>query len=472
MRAARKAAPPRSRRAIKPDPIFGARPSHELQFLPAALEVIESPPPPLPRAAALAIVALLAAALAWASFGQVDIVATAPGRVVPAGGSKVVQPLEAATVTAIEVHDGMMVHQGDVLIELEPTEPLANRIRSSDELAAAELEAARLRTVALGATFNAPAGSDQKSAMIADREARAEIEDREAKLQGLADQITQRRAALEEAKGEVDRLTSLLPLAQSREKILQGLTDRGYGSSLQLIEAQEKAQDTAKSLEVQRRKLTELQAQIAVAERAYAEAKAESAKTSLGALAEAEVKAQSLGEELNKAVGRLKGRTLTAPVDGTVQELAIHTVGGVVTPGETLMRIAPANSPVEVEARLPNKDIGFVRTGMKAEIKVQTFPFTRYGLIGASVVSVSRDALTEPKSQDAGAGQAAANGGDDLHYLLRLRLTRDTMDVDGRQVPLTPGMMVTAEIKTGRRRVIDYVLSPLAKATDEAGHER
>jgi hemolysin D len=160
-------------------------------------------------------------------------------------------------------------------------------------------------------------------------------------------------------------------------------------------------------------------------------------------------------------------------VDGTVQELAIHTVGGVVTPGQTLMRIAPSSGPVEVEARLSNKDIGFVRTGMKAAIKVQTFPFTRYGLIDATVTSVSRDALTEPKAQDAAAGgQAAASTGDDLHYLLRLTLSRDSMDVDGRQVPLTPGMMVTAEIKTGRRRVIDYVLSPLAKATDEAGHER
>jgi hemolysin D len=456
---------------IKPDPIFGARPRHELEFLPAALEVIETPPPPLPRIAALVLVALLIAVLAWASFGKVDIVATAPGRLVPTGGSKVVQPLETGTVTAIHVHDGMSVHKGDVLVELEPTETVADRTRSGEEMLAAQLEAARLRTVALGAAFRAPSGSNPEAAKIAEREAGAEVQDREAKLQGLSDQISEHRAALEGVRAEIERLTTLLPLAEQRSKVYQSLTEQGYGSSLQLIEAKEKQQDTAKTLEIQRRRVPELQAQIATAERARAEAEANISKTALGALTDAEVKASSLTQESNKAIERVKDRTLVAPVDGTVQELAIHTVGGVVEPGQTLMRIAPAASQVEVEAKLANDDVGFVRAGMPAEIKVQTFPFTRYGLIPATVLTVSHDALTESKSSDStpNEGPSTAN---DLHYLMRLRLARDTMDVDGRTVRLTPGMMVSAEVKTGKRRVIDYVLSPLAKAAEEAGRER
>jgi hemolysin D len=191
----------------------------------------------------------------------------------------------------------------------------------------------------------------------------------------------------------------------------------------------------------------------------------------LASLAEAQVKAQSLTAELNKAVERLKDRTLVAPVDGTVQELAIHTVGGVVEPGQTLMRIAPSTSQVEVEARLANQDIGFVRAGMPAEVKVQTFPFTRYGLIHATVLSISQDALTETRPQDPSTGQTQSSAGD-LHYMIRLGLERDTMNIDGKTVTLTPGMMVTAEIKTGHRRVIEFVLSPLKKATQEAGRER
>ncbi|MDR3509641.1 MAG: HlyD family type I secretion periplasmic adaptor subunit [Caulobacteraceae bacterium] len=458
---------------VKADPIFGARPRHELEFLPAALEVIESPPPPLPRISALALVGLLITALTWATFGKVDVVATAPGRLVPNGGSKVVQPLEAGTVTAIRVHDGMTVRKGDVLVELEPTETLANRTRSGGELAAAQLEVARLRTVALGVPFKAPPNSDPDATMIAQRQARAEIEDREAKLQGLSDQISEHRAALEGVRAEVDRLKTLLPLAEQRSKVFQTLTDRGYGSTLQLIEAHEKQQDTAKMLEVQQRRIPELQAQIAAAQRARAQAEADASKASLAALTEAQVKAASLAEELNKAVERLKGRTLTAPADGAVQELAIHTVGGVVEPGQTLMRIAPAAGQVEVESKLANQDIGFVRTGMPAEVKVQTFPFTRYGVLHATVVSVSRDALTEAKTQDsASTDTSSSSSNDSLHYMMRLRLHQDTMNIDGKTVQLTPGMMVTAEIKTGRRRVIDFLVSPLAKAAEEAGRER
>ena len=458
--------------AIKPDPIFGSRPRHELEFLPAALEVIETPPPPLPRVAALALVALLLVTLAWACFSKVDVVATAPGRLVPTGGSKVVQPLETGTVTAIHVHDGMSVHKGDVLVELEPTEHLADRVRSNEALSAARLEAARLQTVALGAPFKAPAGSDPQAAQIAEREARAEIQDREAKLQGLSDQITEHRAALEGVRAEIERLRTLLPLAEQRTKVYQSISDQGYGSSLQLIDAQEKQQDTAKTLEIQRRRIAELQAQIASAERTRAQAEADISKTALAGLTDAKVKANALAQDFDKADERLKDRTLVAPVDGTVQELAIHTIGGVVEPGQTLMRIAPAASQVEVEARLANDDIGFVRAGMPAEIKVQTFPFTRYGLIKATVLSVSRDALAEStRPLDPTPGQTPPSN-DDLHYMVRLRLERDTMNIDGRAVTLTPGMMVLAEVQTGRRRVIDFVLSPLKKATSEAGRER
>jgi hemolysin D len=462
-----------ARTPVKADPIFGGRPRHELHFLPAALEVIDTPAPPLPRVAALCMVGLLAAVLAWSVLGKLDVVSTAPGRIVPAGGSKVVQPLETGTVTAIRVRDGMVVHKGDVLVELEPTSTLADQARTQGELSAQQLEVARLRAVALGEGFRAPVASDPRATAIARREAMAEIEDRQAKIQGLDHEIEQHRAALDEARAEIERLTTLLPLAEQRVKIFDGLQQRGFGTKIDLIEAQEKAADTKAQLEVQRRRVPELEAQIAAAQSAEVQARADAAKTSLSSLVEAQVKAGSLGEDLTKASDRLKDRTLVAPVDGTVQELAIHTIGGVVEPGQTLMRIAPLTGPVEVEARLSNKDVGFVRPGMRAEIKVETFPFTRYGLIEATVLSVSRDAVTEAaKPQDPAAPGGAAAEGDDLHYLLRLRMARDTMNIDGKTAPLTPGMLVTAEVLTGRRRVIDFVLSPLSRATREAGRER
>jgi hemolysin D len=458
----------------KPDPIFGARPRHELEFLPAALEVIETPPPPLPRVAALALTALLIAAIGWASFGQVDVVSTAPGRLVPAGGGKVVQPLETGTITAIHVRDGSVVKKGDVLIELEPADTQADVQRLQSELAAAQLEVARLRTVALGEPFRAPSGADPAAARIAERSAQESLEDRNAKVEGLGRQIEQHRAELSSAEAEVDRLAALAPIASHRTQVLQDLTSQGYGSSLQLIDAQEKQQDAIHTLETQRHRIPEIEAQIASTENQRAAASADDAKTNLAALTDAQVKAATVADDLEKARDRLKDRTLTAPVDGVVQELAVHTIGGVVEPGQTLMRVAPSGAGVEVEAKLSNKDIGFVRAGMPAEIKVETFPFTRYGVIHATVTNVSSDAIVETSPQPApaqGGGSPSAQP-EDLHYLVRLSLANATMNVDGRRVSLTPGMMVEAEIKTGKRRVIEFVLSPLAKATGEAGRER
>jgi hemolysin D len=165
-----------------------------------------------------------------------------------------------------------------------------------------------------------------------------------------------------------------------------------------------------------------------------------------------------------------------------VQQIAIHTVGGVVTPAQQLMVIVPADSHLEIEAMVPNKDIGFIAAGQPAEIKVDTFNFTKYGLLQGRVLSVSQDAIVRDKSSAAGSGTSAgadtspeaagAKGGQDLVYAARVSLDRTAMEVDGRMVNLAPGMAVTVEIKTGTRRVIEYLLSPLLRYRQEALRER
>jgi hemolysin D len=458
----------------KADAIFGGRPNEELEFLPAALEIVETPPPPLPRVMALTVTGLLLATIGWASLSQVDVVSTAGGQIVPAGGGKVIQPLETGTVKAIHVQDGQRVRKGEVLIEIDPVESRSDRDRLKGELAAARLDVARLRAVALGQVFTAPSGSDPAAAAIARRQAEAEITENAAKLASLDHQILQHKSELASARAEEQKLQALLPLSAQRTQAFATLDKQGFGSPLRMLEAQEKETDTEHSLEVQRKKAPGLEAGISATERQRAQAAAEAAKTSLAALSEAEVKAGSLANELSKAQERLGDRTLTAPVDGAVQELSIHTIGGVVEPGQTLLRVAPSGASVEIEAKLENKDIGFVRPGMPAQIKVETFPFTRYGLVHAKVLTVSSDALTEPpaapKNPDVGAPAAKTDQG--THYMVRLALLTDRIEVDGHHVRLTPGMAVTAEILTAKRRVISYVLSPLSKAMHEAGRER
>lgn len=448
--------------STKADPIFGGRPREELEFLPAALEVVETPAPPLPRMAALSLSGLLLATIAWACLGQVDIVSSAPGKLIPAGGGKVIQPLETATVSAIHVHDGDHVRRGEVLVELEPTETRSERDRLRGELASQQLEVARLQAVTLDKAFAGPVGVDMAAAAIARQEAAAERTELQEKLATLDRQIEQHHAEIAEADAEVARLQALLPIDQKSTAVFVALAKKGYGSTLQLLQAQEKQEDTSRQLDIQRRKAPELEAEIAALKRQRAETAAETAKTDLGDLADAQTKASSLQQQLAGAEEHLRTRTLTAPTDGSVQELSIHTIGGVVSPAQTLMRVAPAGVSVEVEAKLPNKDVGFVRAGMPVAVKVETFPFTRYGVIRGTVTSVSDDAISDKRP----------DGSEELTYLVRVRLTHDTMQIDGRTVRLAPGMAVTAEVKTGHRRVIEFVLSPLARAVHDAGRER
>jgi hemolysin D len=185
---------------------------------------------------------------------------------------------------------------------------------------------------------------------------------------------------------------------------------------------------------------------------------AETRRLALDSLDDAEKKIGVLAQELVKASSRSRLLTLTAPVEGTVQQLAVHTVGGVVTEAQALMVIVPRDEAVEVEAFVENKDIGFVNVGQRAAVKVETFPFTKYGTIEAEVTQVSNDAISDEKKG--------------LLYSMRARLAQATIRVEEKSVLLSPGMAVTVEIKTGKRRVIEYFLSPLLQYGDESLRER
>jgi len=193
-------------------------------------------------------------------------------------------------------------------------------------------------------------------------------------------------------------------------------------------------------------------------------------------LVDAERKAATLRQDLRRAEERSRRRILASPIDGVVQQLAIHTIGGVVTPAQEIMVVVPRDSVLQIEASVQNADIGFVREGQEAEIKVETFPFTKYGLVEGAVTQISRDAVASPPKQPASQNQQQAVP-DPLPpqgsvYSARVRMDRDAMMIDGRKVMLTPGMAVTVEVKTGSRRVIEYLLAPLLRYKQESLRER
>ena len=456
----------------------------ELAFLPAALEIIESPPSPIGRAIALLIMLFFCLALAWASLGSVDIVASAPGKIIPSGRTKVVQPFETGVVRAIHVRDGQMVQAGDALIELDPTMTEAERAHLHSDLIAEKLSIARLRAAAADGAdplsdFNPPADASQDIIATQRQLLIDQTAEHRAKLAALEDQKRQKEAERASIAATIEKIEAVLPVVQERTDIRKVLFDHQTGSKVNYLEALQVLIENRKELDVQKSRLREADAALAAATQARVQAEGEFRRTLFTDLAEAERKAAGLAHDLDKASERTRLQLLTAPVDGVVQQLAVHTIGGVVTPAQTLLVLVPLESHLEVEAMISNRDIGFVSAGQDAEIKVDTFNFTRYGLLHGHVLNVSTDAITRDRREEATRDGSPATEkstsepkGQELVYAARVALNRTQMQIEGKSVPLGPGMAVTVEIRTGTRRIISYLLSPLLKYQQESLRER
>jgi hemolysin D len=460
------------------------RENDELAFLPAALEIVETPPSPIGRAIGGTIVALFCLALTWAAFGQVDIVAFASGKIVPSGRVKLIQPFETGVVRVIHVHDGQSVKAGDVLIELDPTMTVAEAEHIRSDLIAAQLDIARLRSELSDSddpdsAFQPPAGASANQIAMERQFLLRQTEEYRAKLASLDGQRAQKAAERDTTAATIDKLEAEEPIITQRVDIRKSLADRELGSRITYLENLQQLTENQKDAAVQKSRLAEANAAVAAVTETRAQAVAEFHRALFGELAEAERKAAGLSGDLAKAEERTKLQVLTAPVDGVVQQLSIHTVGGVVTPAQQLAVVVPSDTVLEVDAMISNRDIGFVHIGQDAQIKIDTFNFTRYGLLHGQVLSVSQDAIVrdappDKTKEDRGGAEGASSEpkGQELSYAARVSLDQTQIQVDGALAKLSPGMAVTVEIKTGSRAVITYLLSPLLRHAHDSMHER
>ena len=437
---------------------------HEAQFLPAALELQESPVSPAPRIVAWLLMAFSLLAVIWAIFGKIDVVATAHGKIIPSEGSKVIQPIETAAVKSIRVVDGQFVRAGEVLVELDATMAMADTARTTNDLTTAKLQAARANALINAISTGKSPSVPKIDGVSVDRQVQeqrildGQYSEYQAKIVRIDAEITKREAELRSTQEIVRKLEQTVPIARQRAQDFKDLVDKNFISKHGYLEKEQVRIEQEGELAAQRSRLKELSAALLEAKGQRNAQIAETRRMALDSLNEAEQKTTTYGQELVKTETRGRLMTLTAPVDGTVQQLAVHTVGGVVTPAQALMVVVPKDKALEVEAFLENKDIGFVDAGQIAEVKIETFPFTKYGTIHASITHVSHDAINDEKRG--------------LIYSTRARLDRTTMQIEEKTVSLTPGMAVTVEIKIGKRRVIEYFLSPLMQYSSESLRER
>ncbi|GLS13354.1 HlyD family type I secretion periplasmic adaptor subunit [Hydrogenophaga electricum] len=437
---------------------------HEAAFLPAALALQETPVSPLPRVAMWLLVMFALLALLWSVWGRIDVVATAQGKFIPNDRTKVVQPFETASVKRIHVADGQAVKAGDLLVELDGESAGADVERLGLELEAALLQVSRGEAMLqwldgqADAVLARPPEVSEAAYLEGQRHFAGQAGEYAAKRARIAAEVAQREAERQSTLAGVRKLEQTLPIADQRAQNYRNLVAKNFVSKHGYLDREQIRIEQQADLNSQRSRVQELEAALQQARTRGQELQAETRRLSLDSIDEGRQRAAALRQEFRKATARLGLMRLVAPVDGTVQQLAIHTEGGVVTPAQALMVIVPHGANLEVEAFLENKDIGFVHEGQEAEIKVETFPYTKHGMAHAVVKSVSRDAINDEKRG--------------LVYVTRLQLVRSDIRANDRSVELVPGMAVSVEIKTGSRRVIEYFLSPLIRGAQESMRER
>ncbi len=436
------------------------------EFMPAAIEIEKTPASPIGRTILYAIVLLFAIAVLWATFGKIDIVAVAQGKVIPSERVKIIQPLETAVIHLIHVEEGQAVKAGDPLVTLNTTITEADVRRFRREWQGTALK--RIRLTALGNWF-ASADTDPLSLESDNPELTPhlgaqrslltqEVAELQASLENIQQESRRLIAEKEMVNAEVRKNRRLLEVLNERVAAYDQLQQKGTGSRMDYLEVKQEQIEVEQNVSVELARINQLKASIRANDSKREMMISERYKLTLQELQELTVQEAVLREELLKAEQRSSNYLLKAPIDGTVQELAVTTIGGVVTPAQEIMKIVPESSAVEVEARFLNKDIGFIYPGQLAEIKVDTFNFTKYGVVDAELSDISGDAI-----QDEQLG---------LVYKARLIPSESALQVGEKLVNLAPGMTVTAEVKTGQRRVIEFFLSPLLRYKQESLGER
>lgn len=450
----------------------------EHEFLPAALEIMEKPPSPGLRILMLLLCGLFTIGLLWSFIGRIDVVAVATGRTLPIANVKVIQPIELGVVRAIHVRNGQRVRRGQLLIELDQTTAAGQESQATQGLLAANVVRARNNALLAHlqgrpAVFQAPAGTAPEVAATQAELVRSKVAEYESERRSLLQSQAERTAELGGVQAEIAKLRQTLPLMERQLEARRELAGRGHFSQLRVLEYEQARIEHVQNIAVQEAAAERIRAAAGTTQAALATLRERFAEEASTELATAENESSMQSDELRMTARRRQLQQLTSPIDGIVQQLVVNTVGGVVQPAQPLMVIVPGDGEIAVDAQILNRDIGFVREGQHVRVKLEAFPFTDYGIVEGVIESISRDAITPEapqQGQEGGNPRAAPAAG--LVYSARIRLLRNHVMIGTRRQPFGPGMSVTAEIKTGRRRIIQYLLSPISQAMDEAGRER
>lgn len=433
------------------------RTSNELhEFLPGALLIQERPPRKWPRVTAYLIALLMMSGLTWASIGEVDIVARAAGKVIPTGQTKIVQPTITGKIDAINVTNGDEVHAGEILIELDATEPFNQLQQIIEQLEFKQHEIERTRNFADyldKGDLKQLSSSNPQQALFSEQ-----IDSYTQTLEQLNAQLHSAQLNHAQAHIQLHSVSQLYPIIEEETEAIETLVKKGAASKSALLTQQQRLIEVKGSVDTLKLDVDSTLSQTVSIQKQIQAFKAESKAQTLNDLLRLQEQATALKSDMTQIEWLIEQHNIRAPISGIVSDLSAFTVGAVAERAEALLNLVPLNQSLRVEAWLQNSDVGFIQTGQRAEVKVDAFSFTKYGVIDAEIIHLGADAQQNEQGL--------------LVFPAELKLLTETLEVDGETHTLQPGMTVSAELKTGKRRIIEYLLSPLLRMKTDSIEER
>lgn len=430
--------------------LFHTKDKHE--FRPLLVEIEDRPLNPLGRALLWTVIGFMVLTCLWLFFARIDVVVSARGKVIPHGEIKVLQPIETGVISKIMVREGEYVAKDQILMEIDPSVTETNLESKQRNLELLEAETARLRALIEGKPFILPASCKDATVAATQRliyDTTKSAYDQQ--LQLLEQQTAQVDEQLTSALVDRERLIKLHENAKAKEQRLEAVLDIIARSEYE--NAQNEAESYAKQATMKEHEVMQLSAKLTELNEQRTLVTQEYRNRLLEELTQKRKEATVLAVEIEAIGFKSAKQRLRSPVDGYVGKLMVHTVGGVVTPAEKLISIVPKDAPLVIKATVLNQDIGFIKKGMESAIKVDTFDFQKYGLIDAEVAHISDDAVEDEKLGPV--------------YEVYIEPKKYALRVEGEELYLNSGMSVTAELKVGSRRVIEFFVYPLIKYLDE-----
>ena len=442
--------------------INGTEKEQETEFLPAILEVTETPPSPTGRLVMWSILTLLVVGILWSVLGHINEVAVAPGKVIPTGQVKTIQVKNKSIVKEIHVKEGQHVEKGDTLVVMDPTSTDADYDSLNKRAAYYALDIQRLEAELNGTSFSPKSDPNLELKDITAEQSlyQSRVSQHRAEMEAAANAVNQKQAALNAERVNLNKYDEMLEIAREKEHRLIELTKENAISEFQLFEQTSQRINYEKTAAAQLDLINRAEAELSEAQAKLSNLDAAYKKDVMASLVESRKQYYALTEESKKADENQRLSTVVAPCSGTVYNLAVHTEGGVVTDAQPLMVIVPDGVELEFEVWAENKDIGFIKEGQEAEVKVATFNFQKFGMLTAYVDEISADSNSDKSDPEK-----------NKRFRLLLKLDENTLK-ENPDIHINPGMEVTAEIKIKEKRIIEFFLDPFRRYTHESLRER